>query len=140
GVMRDGHVKPAARDRGIDEIAHARLELGEFARQIHDHVALLPVHGIEFDAEFTAVVHSLAVAVAGHASHGMQTMGEMAARDSTNVGVAPSRLPARPPANLTCSRETPSTPCGCSSLYENVVHLRCCWAGHVRVIRREASG
>ena len=65
----NGGIGPAARNIFINRLANARLELGQIAWQIDHNVALLPVHGIEFDAKFCPAVIGLAATVAGHASH-----------------------------------------------------------------------
>ena len=62
-------IGPPARNIFIDRLANARLELRQIAWQIDHNVALLPVHGIEFDAKFCPAVIGLAATIAGHASH-----------------------------------------------------------------------
>ena len=68
-VETDDNIHPAARNIFIDGLTNTRLKLGQVARQIDHNVALLPVHGIELDAEFCTVENGLAAAITGHASH-----------------------------------------------------------------------
>ena len=84
-VITDENVGSAARNIFVDRLANARLELGQIARQIDDDVALLPVHGIEFDAELCPAVIGLAAAVTGHASHFVKSP----LRRSTTTRLAP---------------------------------------------------
>ena len=65
-MITDDDIGPASRDIFVDGLTNLRFERGQIARQIDDNVALLPVHGIELDAELDAVVIGFTAAISGH--------------------------------------------------------------------------
>jgi hypothetical protein len=62
-------VHAASRNLFIDGLPDGGFEPGQITGQIHHDVTLLPINGIEFDAEFRSVVIGLAAAITSHASH-----------------------------------------------------------------------
>src|SRR5581483_5446442 len=69
GVQGHVHVRASARNIFVDRLTNARLQLGQIARQVHDDVALLAIHGVELDTNLRAGVIGLAASVTGHRSH-----------------------------------------------------------------------
>jgi hypothetical protein len=53
-MQSDDNVHAAARDFFVNGLANSGLERGEIARKVDNDVALLPVHGVQLDAEFRA--------------------------------------------------------------------------------------
>jgi len=104
GVKCDGHIQPAARDLGVDEIADAGLKLGEFAWEIDRDIALLAVHRIQLDGEFCTIVGALAPTVTGHASHDsrLKSVREITntnSNESNTVILTNIRQPGRRPCH-----------------------------------------
>src|SRR5438477_3288036 len=58
------------RNPGIDCLADSRFELGQISWQVNHDLALLAIHGAEFDAQFRPFALRFAAAISGHASHG----------------------------------------------------------------------
>src|SRR6202011_1025406 len=93
-VITDDDIGSSARNVFVDSLTNLWLERCQIARQIDDDVALLPVYGIELDAELGAVVVGLAAAVSGHRSHVLELSfnPNAAAAASTSLSPRPEQF------------------------------------------------